>query len=77
MSQLTDVELEYLSDDMYLPVHYVSMKVEEPHFEGRGNHSVSQLEELCAQYKEYVHQQAIVKQNCKRHIIELKFNKKI
>ncbi len=61
---------------MYLPVHYVGMVVDEPHFKGRGYHSVAQLEDICAQYREYFHQQAIIKQNCKKHLVELKFNKK-
>ena len=63
----------YLSDEMYTPIHYKSMIVKEPHFDGRGNHSVKQLEDICVQFKEYCHQQAIIKQNCMRHIVELKF----
>ena len=40
---------------------------------GRQCHSVKQLEEICEQFKEFTHQQQIVKQNCMKHIIELKF----
>jgi len=45
-------ELIYLSDDMYAPIHYKSILLKEPHFKGRGNHSVRQLEELCENFKE-------------------------
>jgi hypothetical protein len=70
---LTSQQQIYLSDEMYTPIHYKGMIVEQPFFEGKGNHSVAQLEALCEQYKEYVHQQQIIKQNCMKHIVELKF----
>ena len=73
---LTDEHMLYMSDDMYLPIHYKGMKVKQPYFSGRGNHSVNELEELCEQFKEYVHQQQVIKQNCMKHIVELKFNRK-
>ncbi len=73
MGKLKDEHLGYLSDDMYLPIYYKGIKVAEPNFTGKGNHSVNQLEAICEQFKEYVHQQQIVKQNCMKHIIELKF----
>ena len=69
-------ETVYLSDEFYLPIQYKGMIVKEPFFEGRGNHSVAQLENICEQYKEYCHQQAVIKQNCKRRIIDLKFGEK-
>lgn len=74
--QLEDKHLVYLSDEMYTPIHYKSMIVQQPFYEGRGNHSVAKLEEICEQFKEYCHQQAIIKQNCMKHIVELKFNVK-
>jgi hypothetical protein len=70
---LTSQQQIYLSDEMYTPIHYKGMIVEQPFFEGKGNHSVAQLEALCEQYKEYVHQQQIIKHNCMKHIVELKF----
>ena len=73
MAQLKDTHLPYLSDDMYLPIHYKGMVVKQPFFEGKGNHSVAQLEAICEQFKEYVHQQQVIKQNCMQHIVELKF----
>ncbi len=72
MSQLTKAQMQYLSDDMYLPIHYKGMKVEQPFYSGDGNHSVAQLEAICRQFQEYCHQQAVIKQNCMKHIVELK-----
>ena len=43
-----------------LPAHYTP--VSEPVFTGKGNHSVSQLETICEQFKEFVHQQRIKEQ---------------
>ena len=71
--ELQDEHLVFLSDEMYTPIHYKGMIVEKPFFEGKGNHSVAKLEEICEQFKEYCHQQAIIKQNCMKHIVELKF----
>ena len=73
MSKLEDHHLVYMSDEMYTPIHYKGMVVKNPYFEGKGNHSVAQLEAICEQYKEYAHQQAVIKQNCMQHIVELKF----
>lgn len=72
--ELTVAQQQYLTDDMYLPIHYRGMKVKQPYFSGRGNHSVKQLEDLCEQFAEYVHQQQVIKQGCMKHIVELKFN---
>jgi hypothetical protein len=58
---------------MYLPIHYRGIKVEQPFYSGDGNHSVAELQKICNQFQEYVHQQQIIKQNCMKHIIELKF----
>jgi hypothetical protein len=63
----------YISDEMYLPIHYKGIIVNEPLFKGIGEHFISQLEAICKMYKEYVHQQQVIKQNCKKHILELKF----
>lgn len=59
------------------PWAFLSVFVNEPFFEGKGNHSVAQLEAICEQYKEYAHQQGVIKKNCMRHIIELKFGVEI
>lgn len=63
----------YMSDDMYLPIHYKGIKVEQPYYTGDGNHSVVQLEALCRQFQEYCHQQSVINHNCMCHIVELKF----
>ena len=34
----------------------------EPFYKGDGSHSVKELQELLNQYKEYAHQQALIKQ---------------
>lgn len=73
MQKITEQHLVYMQDEMYTPIHYKSVIFKEPFYEGPGNHSVAKLEEICAQYKEYCHQQKIIKQNCMKHIIELKF----
>lgn len=73
MSELKEEHLVFMSDEMYTPIHYKGMIVKQPFFEGKGNHSVAKLEEICEQFKEYCHQQAIIKQNCMKHIVELKF----
>lgn len=72
-TELKDEHMVYMSDDMYIPIHYKGFVAKQPFFEGRGNHSVQQLEDICEKYKEYVHQQQVIKQNCMKHIIELKF----
>jgi len=73
MSKLKEEHLAYMSDEMYTPIHYRGMIVKQPHFEGKGMHSVAKLEELCEQFKDYMHQQQVIKQNCMKHIVELKF----
>jgi hypothetical protein len=73
MTQFTKEHLVYMSDEMYTPIHYKGMILKEPFFEGKGNHSVAKLEEICEQFKNYCHQQAVIKQGCMKHIVELKF----
>jgi hypothetical protein len=74
MAKLKQEHLVYMDDNMYLPIHYKGMIVKQPFFEGKGIHSVAQLEAICEQYKDYCHQQAVIKNNCMKHIIELKFD---
>jgi hypothetical protein len=71
---LTDEMMVYMSDDMYLPIQYKGIKVEQPFYQGKGNHSVNELETLCHQFSEYIHQQHVIKQNCMKFIVDLKFN---
>jgi hypothetical protein len=71
--ELKTEHLVYMSDDMYLPIHYKGYKAEQPYYSGEGNLSVNELQKLCNQFTEYTHQQAVIKQNCMKHIVELKF----
>lgn len=62
---ISDVDINILgmnikSDKMLLPEHYEL--INEPYYMGDGNHSINQLEHLCNSFKEYCHQQAIIKQ---------------
>jgi hypothetical protein len=73
MSKLKKEHLVFMTDEMYMPIHYKGFVFKQPHFKGKGNHSVKELENICEQFNEYLHQQQIVKQNCMKHIVELKF----
>lgn len=70
---MKDEQLVYMDDYMYLPIEYKGKLIDKPFYKGNGNHSVKQLEEICQQFNEYCHQQAIIKQNAMKHLIELKF----
>lgn len=50
------------SDGFLLPIQYKTV-VEQPVYKGDGVHSVSELQNICNQFKEYCHQQAIIKNN--------------
>lgn len=54
------------SDKYLLPDHYTP--IQEPFYKGDGEHSVGELQELCKQFKEYCHQQAIIKERLIREI---------
>jgi len=73
-NKLEEQHMGYLTDDMYLPIMYKGIKVEQPFYQGDGCHSVKELEQICNQFKEFCHQQAVIKQNCMKHIVELKFD---
>lgn len=73
MNKLKEEHLPFLDDSMYTPIHYKGIIVKQPFFEGKGNHSVAQLEHICEQFMEYCHQQAVIKQNCMKRVVELKF----
>lgn len=53
-----------------LPSHYTP--VEMPNYEGDGVHSVEKLQEICKQFKEYCHQQQLIKQDLKDRLISIK-----
>jgi hypothetical protein len=48
------------SDQFLLPDHYTA--IEQPFYKGDGEHSVKELQEICNKFKEYCHQQQLVKQ---------------
>lgn len=52
----------FMDDLMYLPIQYHRNIKTKPHFKGEGEHSVRELEKLCKEYVEYIHQQQIIKQ---------------
>jgi len=50
-----------------LPKGYIYQS--EPHYIGDGMHSVHEMQELLNQYKEYCHQQALIKQTLIAEVI--------
>ena len=75
MSQkLEDKHLIYLDDIMYLPIQYHRIQVKQPYFKGKGEHSVAELEELCEKFKEFCHQQNIIKHAAMKCVIKEKFD---
>lgn len=57
------------SDKHILPAGYTP--VEQPYYKGDGVHSVQELQDLCKQFMEYCHQQAIIKQELIRELKSL------
>jgi len=74
LEEISSEQLVFMSDEMYTPIHYKGMVVEQPFYSGDGNHSVAELEKICNQYKEYCHQQAVIKERCMKAVMNLKFN---
>lgn len=54
------LEMNTASDQYILPGHYKAVR--EPHYKGDGEHSIKELQDLCRQFTEYCHQQALIKQ---------------
>ena len=75
-NNISDEQMQYMSDDMYLPIMYKGVLVQQPFYSGDGTHSIRELQEICNQFKEFCHQQAVIKQNVMKHLVELKFNVK-
>ena len=61
LKNFNDLGMNINSDRFILPEQYQRV-VPEPSYRGMGNHSVRELEAICEQFKEYCHQQAIIKQ---------------
>lgn len=60
LKKIKRLGMNFQSDSSILPEHYTC--VSEPFYRGEGEHSIKELQELLKQYKEYAHQQAIIKQ---------------
>ena len=54
-----------------IPEHYKELVVSEPFYRGDGEHSIKELQNICTQFKEYCHQQALVKQELISYINKL------
>jgi hypothetical protein len=74
MENSTEEQKLYLSDEMYTPISYKGVTYSKPIFRGKGEHTLKELENIIEAYEKYSHQQQIIKQNCKKHLVELKFN---
>jgi len=57
---LKNFQTNFILENDLLPEHYE--KIDEPVYKGSGNHSVRELEKICKQYQEFVHQQRIREQ---------------
>lgn len=66
LKDFKDLGMNINSDRYILPEQYTP--IEEPFYKGDGNHSVHSLQELCKQFKEYCHQQSIIKQTLIREL---------
>ena len=60
---------QIICDKHLLPEHYTP--IAKPYYKGDGNHSVKELENLCNDFTEYCHQQAIIKNALIREIQSL------
>lgn len=69
LKSFKDLGMNPVSDIHILPAGY--KYVEQPFYIGDGNHSVHELQELCKQFTEYCHQQAIIKQELIKEIQSL------
>ena len=77
MAELKGEHMVYMDDLMYLPIQYHRIQEKQPYFKGKGAHSVKELEDICEQFAEYTHQQAVIKQNAMKMVIENKFDVKM
>ena len=69
LRNFADLGMNINSDKYLLPEQYTP--IEQPYYNGDGECSVRELQELCNNFKEYCHQQSIIKQ---RLIKEIKSN---
>lgn len=60
LKDFNDLGMNPNFDKYILPDHYIP--VPEPVYKGDGQHSVTELQQIIRQYKEYCHQQTLIKQ---------------
>lgn len=53
--------IENLDDRALLPKNIYPNLAKMPFYSGEGAHSAAELQEMCQQFKEYCHQQSIIK----------------
>ncbi len=66
LKDLQNLGMNPNSDKFILPDHYIP--VPEPVYKGDGQHSITELQQIICQYKEYCHQQALIKQTLIKEI---------
>jgi hypothetical protein len=66
LKDFTGLGMNINSDRFILPEQYAP--IEMPFYKGNGEHTIKQLQELCNSFKEYCHQQAIIKQTLIKEI---------
>lgn len=59
LKSFSELGMNVNSDKFILPDSYTP--VEQPYYKGAGQHSINELQQLCEQFTEYCHQQAIIK----------------
>ena len=60
LKNFSNLGMNVNSDKFLLPDHYTP--IEQPFYKGDGAHNVKELQQLCNDFKEYCHQQALIKQ---------------
>jgi len=54
--------IENMDDRVLLNKEIYPSLAKKPHYKGDGMHSCAELQEICKQYADYCHQQALIKQ---------------
>lgn len=54
--------IENLDDRVLLSKEIYPFLAKQPFYKGDGMHGVTELQDICKQFKEYCHQQALIKQ---------------
>lgn len=70
---ITEEQSVFMTDEMYIPIYFKGVVVSKPVYNRSDLHTIEELEQICEQFNVYIQQQQIVKQNCMKHLVELKF----